>query len=331
VRLLDGMPSKTTHPATASAPAGSAGRRSLSGAIETALGLLEKQSDIFIHTAGCNSCHSQDLASAANGLARGLGLKVPANIPQLPQSMMPSPERLMDLAVVSVPGTAWELVDFGMNNVPRSAYTDAAVRLIKAAQLPDGSWSTNESRRPPMNAGDFQAAAVCIYALKHYGPSSDASTEQAIAKAISWLERASPETTQDIAFQAMGLAWASGASESAKKAGQQLAARQRADGGWCQFPGLESDAYATGQALYALTISGSVRATDAAYRKGIEYLLATQAVDGSWHVKSRSIWLQPYFESGFPYGQDQFVSAAGTAWATMALAASVRPHEDTQR
>jgi len=45
----------------------------------------------------------------------------------------------------------------------------------------------------------------------------------------------------------------------------------------------------------------------------------TQANDGSWHVKSRSIWLQPYLETGFPYGQDQFISTAGTAWASMAL------------
>ena len=45
----------------------------------------------------------------------------------------------------------------------------------------------------------------------------------------------------------------------------------------------------------------------------------TQAADGSWHVKSRSIWLQPYFESGFPHGKFQFISFAGTCWATMAL------------
>ena len=29
---------------------------------------------------------------------------------------------------------------------------------------------------------------------------------------------------------------------------------------------------------------------------------------------------QPYFESGFPYGHDQWISHAGTAWATMGLA-----------
>jgi len=28
---------------------------------------------------------------------------------------------------------------------------------------------------------------------------------------------------------------------------------------------------------------------------------------------------QPYFDAGFPHGFDQWISAAGTSWATMAL------------
>ena len=59
------------------------------------------------------------------------------------------------------------------------------------------------------------------------------------------------------------------------------------------------------------------------YAKGVRYLLNTQAADGSWHVKMRSIWVQPYFESGFPYGTDQWISAAGTSWAAMALSVTV--------
>jgi hypothetical protein len=37
-------------------------------------------------------------------------------------------------------------------------------------------------------------------------------------------------------------------------------------------------------------------------------------------VKSRSEAFQPYFESGFPHGKDQWISAAGTSWAITALA-----------
>jgi hypothetical protein len=30
--------------------------------------------------------------------------------------------------------------------------------------------------------------------------------------------------------------------------------------------------------------------------------------------------IQPYFESGFPHGHDQWISQSGTSWAAMALA-----------
>ena len=55
-------------------------------------------------------------------------------------------------------------------------------------------------------------------------------------------------------------------------------------------------------------------------QRGIQFLLNTQLADGSWYVKSRALAFQPYFDDGFPHGFDQWISAAGTSWATMALA-----------
>jgi hypothetical protein len=81
-----------------------------------------------------------------------------------------------------------------------------------------------------------------------------------------------------------------------------------------------TDAYATGQALVALRESGSIAADAPAYRKGLAYLLRTQIDDGSWVVESRAVPIQAYFESGFPYGVNQWISAAATGWATAALA-----------
>jgi len=62
-----------------------------------------------------------------------------------------------------------------------------------------------------------------------------------------------------------------------------------------------------------------VAAADPAYRRGAGYLLRTQEEDGSWRVVTRSFPFQPYNESGFPHGNDQWISAAGTAWAALAL------------
>lgn len=117
--------------------------------------------------------------------------------------------------------------------------------------------------------------------------------------------------------------WADSAADrlgaSMAPAAQSLAQAQRTDGGWSQLPTLESDAYATGQALVALQATG-MKPTDPIYEGGAAFLLKTQLADGSWFVKSRVETFQPYFESGFPHGHDQWISAAGTSWAITALA-----------
>lgn len=59
--------------------------------------------------------------------------------------------------------------------------------------------------------------------------------------------------------------------------------------------------------------------SSATFRAGTQHLLRTQLEDGTWHVRSRALGFQPYFESGFPHGPDQFISAAATSWAVMAL------------
>ena len=81
-----------------------------------------------------------------------------------------------------------------------------------------------------------------------------------------------------------------------------------------------SDAYATGQTLVALVKTGLLQPGDAAYKRASKYLLSTQHPDGSWHVRSRSPKFQPFFESGFPYGHDQWISAMATGWAATAVA-----------
>jgi hypothetical protein len=71
--------------------------------------------------------------------------------------------------------------------------------------------------------------------------------------------------------------------------------------------------------LFALHQTGGVPADDPAYRRGVEFLLRTQLADGSWFVPSRCFPALEYSGSGFPHGRSQFISAAATCWATMAL------------
>ncbi len=122
----------------------------------------------------------------------------------------------------------------------------------------------------------------------------------------------------------LGLGWGK-ADAQAREAAKALAAGQRPDGGWSPLATLSSDAYATGQVLFALQESGALKTNDTVYQNGVKFLLRTQQPDGSWHVKSRALGFQPYFESGYPHGPDQWISSAAAAWATAALARAAEP------
>ena len=91
--------------------------------------------------------------------------------------------------------------------------------------------------------------------------------------------------------------------------------------------GRSSDVYSTGEVLVALAETDPHASSNPAWKHGIEFLLRAQAPDGSWHVVSRVHPPAPvspnYFETGYPYGHDQFVSVMGATWAIRALALSL--------
>jgi len=61
----------------------------------------------------------------------------------------------------------------------------------------------------------------------------------------------------------------------------------------------------------------------------VAYLLKTQAADGTWHVTTRlrppAPLSPPYFNAGYPYEHDQFLSMSGASWAIMALSYALGP------
>jgi hypothetical protein len=146
-----------------------------------------------------------------------------------------------------------------------------------------------------------------------------AEYDASIQRAVKWLKNAKPVTTEDYTFLILGLLWA-GDQPAAKRAANALLQQQRPDGGWAQTPTLPSDAYATGQALFAARKAGAIKPAQPSYQRGAEYLRNTQYEDGSWYVRSRTtVPFQPFFESGFPHGRDQYISVAATNWAALAL------------
>lgn len=218
---------------------------------------------------------------------------------------------------------SYSLLGLAAENYPPDATTDAMARFVQSRQWPDGRWETAAHRPPIESNDDIVVTSIALRALQIYGPKAQhTKSEMSVKRAADWLIKAQPKTTQERAFHLFGLGWAglNANNELVRKAVRELLQQQRSDGGWAQLSSLSSDAYATGQALVALKQAGDVDMSDPSYKRGVEFLLKTQLEDGSWYVKSRAIPLQPYFESGFPHGHDQWISAAATNWATTALA-----------
>jgi hypothetical protein len=208
---------------------------------------------------------------------------------------------------------------------PADAATDAQAIWLKRRQAPDGHWPV-QTIRPPIESNDLEVTAVSMRALQTYCPAaSRTDCTAAVSRARRWLETAEANSTEERAFKLLGLSWAGASAGAIHNAGRELLATQRADGGWTQDDDTPlTDAYAAGEALVALRESGAVDSADAAYRKGLEYLLRTQIDDGTWFVETRAVPIQAPFASGFPYGAHQWISAAATGWATTALALAAR-------
>jgi hypothetical protein len=212
------------------------------------------------------------------------------------------------------------LYGLAVDHYPSDAGTDAQAIWLKRRQASDGHWPVT-TIRPPIESNDIEVTAVSMRALQAFAPPSRrAEFEDAVARARAWLTDARPAVTEERVFRLLGLAWAGVGGETLRSAARDLLATQRPDGGWAQTDKMVSDAYATGQALVALRESGTIQADSPAFRRGIEYLLRTQYEDGTWFLETRAIPIQAYFESGFPYGVDQWISGAATGWAATALA-----------
>ena len=310
----------------------------IGNAIRKSLPLLGKTGPIFFQKSGCISCHNISLPSMAMVLAseRGFAVDETARKENIKAALASKtffePKDLMKLD--HVPGetmtTGYTLIALAAEKYPGDALTDAMALWSASSQFGDGSWNL-PSHRAPIEYSPFTGTALGLRALQLYGPPAKRKEfELRIAKARRWLEQNTARDNEGRTFRLLGLGWAGADKKVLMKGVDDLIQSQHADGGWAQLPGLESDAYATGQALYALRIGGGMSPDHESYQKGIANLLQTQLPDGTWLVHTRSYPVQPYFESGFPHGPDQWISAAATSWATLSLTLALDSPSGTQ-
>ena len=294
-----------------------------------AIVLLQQSVTTWESKRSCASCHHQHLPLALLRTARQRGVPFDVEAATRTATRLADPAANLDFAVQAVmqidptlDSGSWlnSLADIG---VKPTLATQVFARRILNRQLPDGHWGTIDVR-PPQSYSGVTATAVAMRAIQGYlPPSMDAERRVAADRAREWLQKVVPADTEDRTMQLLGLSWMGAPSAALAPQVQALVAAQRADGGWAQLPRLGSDAYATGQALVALQRAGGLDANHASVRRGLTYLLSQQRPDGSWLVETRlheqDLVSPPYFETGFPHGPHQIISAMGTTWAAMAL------------
>ena len=327
VKLLGGA----AETVSLAAPEAGGEDRTLRTSVEKAIAALQSSQPQFLKVSGCVSCHHQFVPSMAFGAARQKSLHVDEKIAEaqvkatmgmaaaFKDSLFELADAMPDMNVTG----SYALIGLAAEKKPAGRITDALVINLAAKQAPDGHWFVWGFRPPIEAVGDIVPTALALRALQLYAPEGKrAEYAGRVDKAREWLLAATPQTNQERALRLMGLVWSNARRQAIDLAASELAATQREDGGWAQLDNLASDAYATGQAMVSLHVSGMTQVFSV-YRKGVNFLRSTQAADGTWRVKTRSFPIQVLRDSGFPHGNDQWISASGTAWAAMALTAAV--------
>ncbi|HTC32016.1 MAG TPA: ankyrin repeat domain-containing protein [Bryobacteraceae bacterium] len=319
IRALGGSPRDLAKPARLSdQPADTR------AAITRSMQLLERTSDQFFHKSGCFACHEQPPAEFAAAAARAKGIPVDekASHDRQWQTMLTmNPVQLEGAAALGgADNNLYAVEALVRAGYPANHTTDLLAANLAASQGGDGGWHLPGYSRSPLQDSDFSRTAMAMRALRTYGtPGRQSEMKERIARGKQWLLHAQPVILEDMDMRLVGVAAAGASAAELRKLAEPILALQRSDGGWAQRQGFPSDAYATGMTLWALNEAGVMRPDP----KGVKFLLGTQNADGSWHVATRATKFQQYFESGFPYGQDQWISTMATGWAANALALSI--------
>jgi hypothetical protein len=329
IRVLQEAGARGTGPDAPSAAASGKTTRDTAKALETSIVLLQRSSAEFFKQSGCVGCHHQDMTALAVQSARRAGIPVNEALAREQLAAMDSLARstregfMQGLQVATI--GAMHLQGLSALGHPPDMTTDGIVASLASWQRSDGHWQMKAAMaRSPMGDGPIALTAEAVLALRIYSiPGRHTEFENRIVRARAWLSKAKPRFTNEATFRLLALSSAGENGDNVRNAARSLIAQQRPDGGWASNPNLASDAFSTGQVLYGLRESGATSAADPVYQSGVRYLLDNQYPDGSWRVPSRAVKFQPYFQSGFPFEHDQWISAAATAWATMALAAQV--------
>jgi hypothetical protein len=296
-------------------------------AVAKSLPLLQKSNAEYTAHRECFACHHQALPMLALSTAKTRGFEVSAE--GLQKQLQFTADSLAKNRDNYRQGrgqggqadtAGYALLTLELGGWKADATTAAVAEYLLLWNKDQGHWRVT-SNRPPSEASSFTTTYLALRGLRKFGtPEQQEHITARTDRARRWLLDTPAKDTEDRVFRLWALQVAGAEEKEIRAAKEELLQSQQQDGGWSQTDKLDSDAYATGSALVVLHQAGGLPVTDAAYQRGLKFLIGAQQADGSWLVRSRSKPFQTYFESGFPHGKDQFISIAASGWATTALA-----------
>lgn len=191
------------------------------------------------------------------------------------------------------------------------------LKTVKEDQIDDGSWAAWPETRPPIfgpsNDSVTADATLALLPLAESDPAAKAARD----RGVQWLvTHKTDDDPQSVALRVVLWSKLGRPTEESAPLVARIRERQNSDGGWSQSKEMGSDAWATGQALYALAHAGA-KPEDPAIARGHAFLVKAQKEDGSWPMTSRPI--KPGGE-----GSKNLVPiiGAGSAWAVLGLVRS---------
>jgi ankyrin repeat protein len=325
IKLLESFGAKSTHTprdATFPAPEGVPDARTALQRSVTAL--IPIGPPVFAKRA-CITCHNQSLPAEVAAIARQKGVAIDEDTAGLNfRQMLMTYKPLGEQALQGTLPAGQELTvgyiaaALAAHKHPADKMTAGFVHAILARQMPDGSWPEFEIR-PPMEYSTISRTAMAVRTIRLYRIANmNAETTASLSRAQRWLLATKPASAEEHAMRIMGLVWTDAATRDIDVVVRVWASQQQSDGGWKQLPQLSTDAYATAVTLNAFH-EAHMSVNDPVYKNGIAYLLRSQYANGAWFVKTRSFPVQQQLESGFPFGYHQWISAAATSWASLAI------------
>jgi uncharacterized protein with WD repeat len=303
-------------------------------AAERGLAFLETDAAKWRKERQCATCHHGTMTVWAMSEAKSQGYAVAAET--LKDVAGWTKERLKDIDKPRDTRPGWNMVSTPAVYLAVMAQAVPKQEAVSADELKriaghlvrhqenDGSWAWSlapaKNRPPPVFESDEVVTLLAYVALGPHVPADPKEKSEARdgrEKAAAWLKKAEPSTTtQALALRLFRDVRAGNTPKELAPGIDAFLGRQNKDGGWGQDKDLPSDAYATGQALYFLSLAG-LKNDRAEVRRGVTFLVANQKEDGSWPMTSRAHPGEKPFTNPVP------VTYFGTAWATLGLVRSV--------